>query len=111
MPDIQITAAASEQIKKQLVDRQTPNAYLRLGVKGGNCAGFSYIIQFDDEQPRDRDITFNIQDVQIVIDKKSILYLDGATLDWHSSLMKRGFSITNPNETSRCGCGKSFSFK
>lgn len=106
---ISVSEAAAEQIKSQLETRGTPESYLRLGIKGGGCSGFSYVIQFEDNQPRDRDIVFNEHGVKIVVDKKSLIYLNGTTLDWEQGLMKRGFKFVNPNEKSTCGCGHSFS--
>jgi iron-sulfur cluster assembly protein len=99
----------SEQVKKQLTKRGTPDAYLRLGIRGGACEGFSYAIQFEDADPKDRDLLFEIEGVHILVDKKSIIYLNGCTLDYESSLMKQGFKFINPNEKSKCSCGNSFS--
>jgi iron-sulfur cluster assembly protein len=105
---IQLTSNAIAQIKKQLEERQTPDAYLRLGVRSGGCSGFTTVIQFEDAQ-HEKDTLIEIEGIKVLIDKKSLSILDGATLDHHSSLMKQGFSLTNPKETSKCGCGKSFS--
>lgn len=110
---INITDKAVKGILKKLSKRENKNAYLRLGVKGGvGCNGFSYVIEFDDNGPTAKDIAM-IYDtgIQIVVDNKSIKYLDGMTLDYSSNLMKEGFEIRNPNEASRCGCGKSFNTK
>lgn len=103
-----VSTVAVEQIKKQLDKRGTPNAFLRLGIRGGGCSGFTYILMFEDSPPRDKDILFEVQDVQVIIDKKSIIYLNGCSLDWENTLMKRGFKFVNPNEKSTCGCGHSF---
>lgn len=106
---ITISSKAAEQVKQQLEKRGTPDAYLRLGLRGGGCSGFTYVLQFEDTEPKEnRDIVFVENDVRIVVDKKSILYLNGATLDWEQTLMKKGFKFLNPNEKSSCGCGHSF---
>lgn len=106
---ITISIKAAEQVKLQLDKRGTPNAYLRLGLRGGGCSGFTYVLQFEDADPKEnRDIVFVEHDVRIVVDKKSLLYLNGATLDWEQGLMKKGFKFLNPNEKSTCGCGHSF---
>lgn len=106
---VSISLKAAEQVKQQLVKRGTPNAYIRLGLKGGGCSGFTYVLQFEDTEPKEnRDIVFVENDVRIVVDKKSLVYLNGATLDWEQSLMKKGFKFVNPNEKSSCGCGHSF---
>lgn len=106
---VSISLTAAEQIKSQLEKRGTPESYLRLGIKGGGCSGFSYVIQFEDNPPRDRDIVFDEHGVKIVVDTKSLLYLNGATLDWEKTLIRQGFKFINPNEKSTCGCGHSFS--
>jgi iron-sulfur cluster assembly protein len=100
---IQITPAAIEQIKKQIGDR-----YLRLGVKGSGCSGYTHVIQFD-EMPKDKDTQLDIEGIRVIIDPKSILFLNGSTLEWKYSLIEQGFIFINPNVLSQCGCGKSFS--
>ncbi len=104
-----ISDLAASKIKDQLVKRNSPNANLRLGVKGTGCLGYSYFIEYDDSEPKVTDLIFNLKDVTIVIDKKSIVYLNNSVLDWRQSLMEHGFHITNPNASSSCGCSKSFS--
>jgi iron-sulfur cluster assembly protein len=106
--NIDVSDTAIEQIKKQLEKRNTPDAYLRLGVKGGGCSGFSYVIQFEDESPREKDLLFEIKGVKVLVDKKSILYLNGTILNWEKTLLHQGFKFANPNEKSTCGCGVSF---
>lgn len=105
---ISISPVAAEQVKLQLEKRSTPASYLRLGIKGGGCSGFSYVLRFEDEPPRDRDVVFEQHGVKVIVDKKSLLYLNGATLDWEKTLMRQGFKFVNPNEKSSCGCGHSF---
>lgn len=104
-----VTPLAAEQIKLQLEKRGTPDAYLRLGLRGGGCSGFTYVIQFGDGLPPEKDKVFQYHGVNIVVDIKSLLYLNGSTLDWKQSLLERGFCFLNPNEKSNCGCGHSFS--
>ncbi len=108
---IKISDIACQQIKQQLKNRNTPDGYLRLGVNGSGCSGYKYLIKFDDTGPNQKDIYLNISDINIIIDKKSIIYLNNITLDWNKSLMKQGFEIINPLETSKCGCGKSVQLK
>lgn len=103
-----ISAKAAEQIKIQLQKRGTPNAYLRLGVKGSGCNGYSYSLQYEDSSPRDKDLIFNLDGIKVVIDRKSILYLNGSTLDWEQTLMSSGYKFINPQEKTKCGCGESF---
>lgn len=106
---VALTAQAAEQVKEQLKNRNTPDAYLRLGIRGGGCSGFSYVLKFEDSEPKEgRDLVFELEGVKVVVDKKSILYLNGTTLDWEKTLMHQGFKFKNPNEKSKCGCGHSF---
>jgi len=107
-PKIDLTAIAVQQAKQQLEKRGTPNAALRLGVKGSGCSGFSYHLQFDDDPAKEKDISFNFDGLIILIDKRSLLMLNGLVLDWEQSLIKKGFKFINPNEKSKCGCGNSF---
>lgn len=107
--ELQVTELAAQQIKQQLQKQNIPNGHLRLGVKGGGCSGFSYVLRFEDSPPTEKDKVFQIHDANIVVDLKSLLYLKGCTLDWEHSLVKQGFKFLNPNEKSTCGCGHSFS--
>jgi len=110
---ITITQKAVEAVKKQIEKRGTPDAGLRVGVKGGGCSGFSYVIQFHDGPPHVRDVVYDMTaedgtKVRILVDKKSLLYLNGTVLEWEQTLMQQGFKFLNPNEKSSCGCGHSF---
>lgn len=105
---IYVSDVAAEQINLKLIKRGTPNAYVRLGVKGSGCSGYTYVIIFEDESPRPKDLLFEINGVRIIVDIKSILYLNGCTLDWEQALMNNGFKFVNPQEKSKCGCGSSF---
>ncbi len=102
---------ACQQIAQQLINRNTPSSYLRIGVQGGGCSGYKYFLQFEDKDPSNKDLIFKIGNIKIIIDKKSILYLNGSTLEWESTLLHRGFKIVNSNEISKCGCGMSVVFK
>ena len=82
--------------------------YLKVGVKGGGCSGFSYNLDLT-EQERDTDEKFEQHGVTVVCDPKSYLYLNGTTVDFKDEVMGRGFVFNNPNATSSCGCGSSFS--
>lgn len=106
---ITITPNAIKALQLRLVKRGTPDAAIRLGIKGGDCAGFNYVLMFEDDAPKDKDIQLDLKGVKIFIDKKSALLLDTATLEYKKSLTDEGFNFINSKETSRCGCGKSFS--
>lgn len=108
---VTITDGAVEFAKQKLAQRGTPNAAVRLGIKGGGCSGFSYVIQYDDDPPRDRDLVYEAGGVRFFVDKKSFVYLAGSALDYERTVMFQGFKFKNPNEASSCGCGHSFTVK
>lgn len=108
---IQVSHAAVVFARQKLEQRGTPNAAVRLGIRGGGCSGFSYVIQFEDDAPRERDSVFEFDGVRFYVDKKSLVYLAGSTLDYEKSLMFQGFKFRNPNEATSCGCGHSFTVK
>jgi iron-sulfur cluster assembly protein len=85
-----------------------PNAFIRVGVKGGGCSGLSYELKFDTVETPD-DKSFEDNGVKVVVDKKSFLYLVGTELDYAGGLNGRGFVFNNPNADRNCGCGESFS--
>ena len=109
--ELRITAEAVTYAKKRLAARGTPDAAVRLGIKGGGCSGFSYVIEFSDDPPRAKDIVNELEGVRFYIDKKSMIYLAGSALDYEHTLMFQGFRFKNPQEASRCGCGHSFTVK
>lgn len=84
------------------------NDFIRVGVKSGGCSGLEYVLKFDREQSA-TDQIFEDNGVKIVVDKKSILYLAGTTLEFSGGLNGKGFFFNNPNATRTCGCGESFS--
>ncbi|MFO7178491.1 MAG: iron-sulfur cluster assembly accessory protein [Pseudomonadota bacterium] len=108
---VTITPEAARYARERLAQRGTPNAAVRLGIKGGGCSGFSYVIQFEDGEPRERDSVFEAEGVRFFVDKKSLVYLAGAVLDYERTMMFQGFKFRNPNEASSCGCGHSFTVK
>jgi iron-sulfur cluster assembly protein len=110
-----ISTAAVVAARAALVKRKTPDAAIRLGIRGGGCSGFSYVVEFDDKQPRAGDTVLEFDEeepkVRFFVDKKSIIYLGGSILDWEKTLMFQGFKFKNPQEASRCGCGHSFTVR
>jgi len=112
-PGISVSQAAVDVIARQLRKRGTPEASLRVGIRGGGCSGFSYLIEYHDGAPHERDHTVERvatdgSKVRVVVDPKSLLYLNGSELVWEQTLMRQGFKFANPNEKSSCGCGSSF---
>jgi iron-sulfur cluster assembly protein len=103
-----LTDTAVKQVKQLMETQNLQNASLRMGVKGGGCSGLSYQLEFDNEiGPHDK--KFEIEGVQVVVDKKSYLYLNGTTLDYVTQGLQGGFTFVNPSAKSSCGCGTSFS--
>lgn len=82
--------------------------YIRVGVKSGGCSGLEYVLKFDNEKT-EADQVFEDNGIKIIIDKKSILYLAGTTLEYSGGLNGKGFIFNNPNANRTCGCGESFS--
>lgn len=110
---IVITQGAVDAVATQIEKRGVTGTALRVGIRGGGCSGFSYVIEFHDGEPRPRDVVYDLSStsgkpVRIITDKKSLIYLNGATFDWEKTLMRQGFKFVNPNETASCGCGTSF---
>ncbi|RXZ84249.1 iron-sulfur cluster insertion protein ErpA [Paenibacillaceae bacterium] len=104
---IAISESASTKIKEMLAQEETPNLFLRIGVKEGGCSGFSYGMGFDDEQ-HDNDKEMQIQELKVIVDQDSLKYLNGLEIDFKESAMGGGFTIENPNASATCGCGSSF---
>src|SRR3990172_3704632 len=102
----QIIGQQHEAAKKN--GSEAAKMYLRVGVKGGGCSGFSYTLHLT-ETFSHHDETWNQHGVEVICDSKSLLYLEGTTVDFKDELMGRGFVFNNPNATSSCGCGSSFS--
>ena len=104
-----LTETAAREIKT-IVQQQELDANkvrLRVGVKGGGCSGFSYVLDLTETQ-KETDEVFEQHGVKIICDPKSLLYLNGTTVDFKDEIMGRGFVFTNPNATTSCGCGSSF---
>ena len=107
---IKVSSSAKEKVavlmKEEGFDPQ--NAFVRVGVKSGGCSGLSYELSFDANQ-QETDQLFEDNQVKIVVDKKSLLYLVGTTLEYSGGLNGKGFVFNNPNANRTCGCGESFS--
>ncbi|MEZ5537139.1 MAG: iron-sulfur cluster assembly protein IscA [Thiolinea sp.] len=103
---ITLTDAAADRVATFLANRGK-GVGLRLGVKTTGCSGMAYTMEFAD-QIEDSDTVFEDHDLKIIIDPKSLVYLDGTELDYGKEGLNEGFKFTNPNESARCGCGESF---
>jgi iron-sulfur cluster assembly protein len=105
---ISITEGALVQLRRLMSEQSIPSGYgLRVGVKGGGCSGFSYMLGFDEQNGKDQ--TYSIDGLTVFIDRAQSMYLIGMVIDWHDGLNNRGFVFENPNAKSTCGCGTSFS--
>jgi iron-sulfur cluster assembly protein len=102
-----LTENAIAEIKRLMAAQDMPSVGLRMGVKGGGCSGMSYTLNFESET-REHDQIFEIGGVKVVVDPKSLIYLEGTTLDYVNGLNGAGFKFVNPNATRTCGCGSSF---
>ena len=105
---IEVTPKALSKIRATFEKQGVTEGGLRLGVLGGGCSGLSYQFKFD-VKPRDKDHVFEFEGVKIFVDPKSMLFLNGMTLDYKESLMQSGFAFENPHAKKACGCGTSFS--
>lgn len=105
---ITLTQGAVRQLTKIMQDENiAPENGLRVGVKGGGCSGFSYVLGFDKQEEGDE--VFELEGIKVFMNKAHALYLLGMQIDWQDGLNNRGFTFTNPNAKSTCGCGTSFS--
>lgn len=106
---IELTERAAEEVKKIMQEQKLEEGtVLRIGVTGGGCSGFSYALGFDSKFDEQADSKVTQHGIEIVVDRKSSLYLDGTKLDFFDGLEKRGFTFENPNAVKTCGCGSSF---
>lgn len=110
MPSITVTSRAAKVMREQLARRGTPQACVRLGIRGGGCTGFSYLFEFEDKGPRASDLVVDQDGVRVVVDPKSLQLLDGTEVDFETGIRGHGFKFTNPNVKDACGCGESITF-
>jgi iron-sulfur cluster assembly accessory protein len=111
---ITVTEKAAGEVKRIISEQQDTGSfpekvYLRLRVVGGGCSGFQHKLDLDPQVSEKLDEVFEFHGVPVVVDKRSLMYLSEAVVDFHDDLNKRGFSISNPSAKSTCGCGSSFS--
>ena len=104
---ISLSDRAAERIK-EIMSKDQNSLGVRVGVKSGGCSGLSYELKFDSNQLNE-DRLFEDNGVKILVDKKSLLYLIGTTLEYSGGLNGKGFVFNNPNANRTCGCGESFS--
>lgn len=104
---VKLTSGAINELKRLMNEPDFDHTQrLRVGVKGGGCSGMTYVLGFD--QPTEEDDRFEIEGIACVMNKSHQLYLFGMEVDWQGGLNSRGFTFSNPNASSTCGCGTSF---
>jgi iron-sulfur cluster assembly accessory protein len=118
-PPLVVTEKAAAEVKRIIASQQEgadnqpggekKKIYLRVRVVGGGCSGFQNKLDLDEQVNERLDEFFEFHGVPVAVDKRSLMYLAGATVDFHDDLNRRGFSITNPSAKSTCGCGSSYS--
>jgi iron-sulfur cluster assembly protein len=107
---ITVTEKAASEVKRIIEEQQIKDkVYLRLRVVGGGCSGFQHKLDLDQTFNEKLDEVYEFHGIPVVVDKRSLMYLDNAEVNFHDELNRRGFSISNPNAKSTCGCGSSFS--
>jgi iron-sulfur cluster assembly accessory protein len=104
---ISVTENAARKLASLLEEKGQPEGALRLKVIGGGCSGLQYVMDLVD-RPMERDILVPTQNVRLVVDPKSALFVSGSVLDYSDDLQKGGFKVTNPNAVAHCSCGESF---
>ena len=107
---LSVTQKATNKVKSIVAENDFKDRiYLRVRVQGGGCSGFQNKLDLDPNYNEKLDQLFEFDGVGVVVDKRSMLYLDGAVIDFNDDLNKSGFSVTNPTAKSTCGCGSSYS--
>lgn len=105
---IKVSDNARDQVSKlKRLEEMPANSFIRVGVKSGGCSGLSYDLTFDTDM-LESDQAFEDNEVKVVVEKKSLLYLAGTVLEYEGGLNGKGFSFNNPNASRTCGCGESF---
>lgn len=104
---VKFSDSAIKEIKRLVSENKNEEQFLRVGAKGGGCSGLSYILAFD--QKTEKDVVYQYAGVNYIINPAHLIYLANMQIDWQGGLNSRGFTFQNPNATSNCGCGSSFS--
>ena len=105
---ILVSDNARDKLNQLLIEDNSGKEYVRVGVESGGCSGLVYKLDFDDSMSNEDELVEH-NDIKLVINKKSILFLAGTTLEYSSGLNGKGFVFNNPNANRTCGCGESFS--
>ncbi|MCG8365663.1 MAG: iron-sulfur cluster assembly accessory protein [Pseudanabaenales cyanobacterium] len=107
---IHLSPAAVKEIKRLQANQQSPKALFRLKIQSGGCFDWFYQMGFD-QTINAQDAVYNCGDIQVVVNSRALIYVDGLTIDYSEDLMGGGFRFMNPNATQHCGCGNSFAIR
>lgn len=105
---IELTPRAIEMGKQKMGEADGEVLGIRIGIKGGGCSGLLYHFEFAESVREKRDIVVEVDGLTLLVDRRSLKYLEGSVLDWNDSLVEYGFRWKNPNAEKDCGCGTSF---
>ncbi len=107
---LELTERAAQEVNTIIEQQKLEKGktYLRVGVKGGGCSGFNYVLDLT-EHKNEMDEEWEVRGIKVICDPKSLIYLEGTSVDFKDEIMSRGFVFNNPNATHTCGCGSSFS--
>lgn len=111
-PPIEVTPEACGAFWHRLQARGTPDAFIRLGMRGGGCSGYSYVVEYDDDGPTKNSQTFWREwNVNFIVDNRCLPFMSGSRLVHRKTFMEEKFEFENPRELTRCSCGTSFTAK
>lgn len=106
--EIFFTEKAISEVKAIKIKNNIPeNNFLKIGVKGGGCSGYTYVMDFTDSK-KESDHYFKFEEIEVIVDQKSMFFISGITIDYSDGLNGKGFVFNNPQATKTCGCGTSF---
>jgi len=108
---IRLTETAARWVLERHARLGQPEAALRVGVKGGGCAGYTYVTEATSDPPTERDQVLEFHGLRVYVDRRSLKLIGGSTIDLQKSLMQTSLRFQNPHEASACGCGATFSVK
>ena len=104
---IELTDKAVNRVEV-MASREDCEPWFRIAVRGGGCSGLSYVVEFDGDGPKDNDHVLKYGDVVVMVDPKSLKFIDGMTVDYETNLLNAGFRFNNPHSKKACSCGESF---
>jgi len=110
-PRVRLTDAAVRWVEARRAKLNMPNAALRIGVKGGGCEGYTYVTDLTEDPPDPKDYVCEFSGLRVYVNHRSLRFLDGSVVDAKNTLMAQGLQFDNPQQSTTCGCGATFSIK